>query len=426
MSIRLLAIVAFDLVLFYVLFGHMLVRKLLPRRHAVRVMLRDYERHFTHILRRNRDVFSEAQCSALTKAVAMLRGARKRGDFEERNACLKQFRGGEDLGLPQRKAGWVKEYLEIFVVALAVAFGVRGLFLQPFKIPTGSMAPTLYGIHFEDAAALPKLNPVTRFFEYLHFSRRYVNAIVYEGGQLLGVKTASPSIPFFPATIVTVGNSRFRLPGDARQYCRDLRFLLRRRRTPVEPPRFAAGHVLARGYLELGDHLFVDRTRFNFTEPKRGDITVFLTDDIRDETGHGLGGRYYIKRLVGLPGDELRIVNHRLYVKPPGDTDFVEVDETFAPAYRRIYSFRGGYRGYCHHQQARYLTDAESTFTVPPNEYFMLGDNSENSKDSRFWGTVPRKNLVGRASFVWWPFTRRWGFVDRLEPLDTPSPPTRP
>jgi signal peptidase I len=56
----------------------------------------------------------------------------------------------------------------------------------------------------------------------------------------------------------------------------------------------------------------------------------------------------------------------------------------------------------------------------------MLGDNSENSRDSRFWGTAPRRNLIGRACFVWWPFLRRWGLVDRLEPLDVPSPPNIP
>jgi signal peptidase I len=55
----------------------------------------------------------------------------------------------------------------------------------------------------------------------------------------------------------------------------------------------------------------------------------------------------------------------------------------------------------------------------------MLGDNSESSSDGRYFGPVPRENIVGRACFVWWPFSRRWGLVDRAEPLSEPTPPTR-
>ena len=56
----------------------------------------------------------------------------------------------------------------------------------------------------------------------------------------------------------------------------------------------------------------------------------------------------------------------------------------------------------------------------------MLGDNTENSLDSRFWGFVPRRNLVGTALFVWWPFSRRFGLVDRVEPLPGDTPPNFP
>jgi signal peptidase I len=205
----------------------------------------------------------------------------------------------------------------------------------------------------------------------------------------------------------------------------------RRSYQPGKSLYFAEGTVLASGWLELGDHLFVNRTRYCFAEPQRGDVTVFLTDGIRDEEGRALGGRYYIKRLVGLPGDKIRIRNHKLYLCPAGQADFVEATDGIGPGFSRVTSLRGGYRGYCHFpstppHNCPFLTTDDDVFTVPPGRYFMLGDNSENSKDSRFWGTVPRTNLIGRAAFTWWPFSRRWGFVDVAEPADFASPPTLP
>ncbi len=61
---------------------------------------------------------------------------------------------------------------------------------------------------------------------------------------------------------------------------------------------------------------------------------------------------------------------------------------------------------------------SEYGFTVPEDSYFMMGDNSLNSLDSRFWGTVPSKNIVGKALFIFWPISRRWGLTDRAEPIN--------
>jgi signal peptidase I len=176
------------------------------------------------------------------------------------------------------------------------------------------------------------------------------------------------------------------------------------------------GAVLARGVLLMGDHLFVDRVSFVMREPKRGEITVFVTDGIVAADGKSLGGRYYIKRLMGMPGDTLKISDGKLYVKAAGSSEFVLLDNAAVPAMARVYDSDSGYHGYSHHPGSTFLKSDNAVFKVPPGQYFMLGDNSRNSRDSRFWGTVPRANLIGPASLVWWPFSERWGTVDRAAP----------
>jgi signal peptidase I len=67
--------------------------------------------------------------------------------------------------------------------------------------------------------------------------------------------------------------------------------------------------------------------------------------------------------------------------------------------------------------EVRYEKDYEE-YKLGKNQYFMLGDNSAHSLDSRYWGPVPRKNLMGTAMVVFWPFSHRWGLPDKYEPID--------
>ena len=151
-----------------------------------------------------------------------------------------------------------------------------------------------------------------------------------------------------------------------------------------------AGDTLIRGFLETGDHLFVNRLSLAFKEPKRGDVMVFTTDDLDDPDGTGFGGRYYVKRLVGLPGDTLKIVDRKLYVKPQGEADFRLLDANDAKGFERIYSETGAYHGYAHMPEpALHLTSNSAEMQIPDGHYVMLGDNSENSKDSRYWTAIP-------------------------------------
>lgn len=177
--------------------------------------------------------------------------------------------------------------------------------------------------------------------------------------------------------------------------------------------------------LSIGDHIFVNKfiyglriplTRhrfFRFTEPKRGDVVVFIYPE--DES------KDFIKRVIGLPGDRIRIfgesvsVNgetlprHRLTVKEyPSDKRKLLVKnstERAIPFVRgwRDFDFYDELAGDTDHlvQYEKYLDRDSYDLVVPPGYYFVMGDNRDNSADSREWGFVPDGNIKGKAMFVW-------------------------
>ena len=151
---------------------------------------------------------------------------------------------------------------------------------------------------------------------------------------------------------------------------------------------------------------------------------VFATEGIVGPNGErpADSGDYYVKRLVGMPLDTLKIVNDVLLIKEHGADKFVPVWE-LAPVMKKLYSGQGGYQGHSNRipGQSNFLRYDNEEFTVPENCYFMLGDNTRFSADSRVWGPVPHRNLIGRPAVVFWPFSRRWGCVDKCEALDVPT-----
>lgn len=392
--------------------------------------LKDYEKHLKHYLARQSDVIKPAKCEALQKEITLVHDTRKTNDQTAAKDILEQIEKKEKKLFPKPPMYKIRETVEMLVVVIGIAGGVRALFIQPFQIPTGSMQPTLHGVNFYWKEELPATNKLKAILNYLHYSWRQLDVDVKKEGYLETKRINDVSKPFWPKTEITIAGERYRLPGRPSELM-DKDYALKNAEFDRKGVRFEKGDKLAKGYLESGDHLFVDRTRYAFFEPKRGDVAVFTTKGIKADDGEPFSGNFYIKRLVGLPGDELKIVDRKLYVKLPGETEFKLVDGSIHPGFERMYSMKGGYRGYSHFPPQReiingrfrsskgseYLRNNQETFTVPEGHYFMMGDNSEHSRDSRFFGPVPRKNLLGRACFVWWPFTRRWGLVDRQEPL---------
>jgi signal peptidase I len=167
----------------------------------------------------------------------------------------------------------------------------------------------------------------------------------------------------------------------------------------------AGGQVLSFDVL-AGDMLFVDRFSYHFVRPKVGSGFVFRTDIIPGlQDGTVSADTYFIKRLVGVPGDTLEIREPVLYRNGQPITG--------APNFEKEFKQIGGYPGYRNRapndSNQIYLTKPGDTVTVPPDNYFACGDNSSNSRDSRYWGFVPAAAVVGRPLFVYYPFTRRWG-----------------
>ncbi len=122
--------------------------------------------------------------------------------------------------------------------------------------------------------------------------------------------------------------------------------------------------------------VLVDKWSYLFHAPARGDIIIFHAPPEP--------GQDYVKRIIGLPGDSVTIKNTTVIV------DGVTLSESYvAPQDQGVPA------------GARTITN----MVVPPNDYFVLGDNRAVSSDSRIWGFVPRANIIGRAAFVYWPLS---------------------
>ncbi|HJO96044.1 MAG TPA: signal peptidase I [Victivallales bacterium] len=362
-------------------------------------------------LRRDDDILTDKQ----KKEISDINSKVKKLDVKDSQKVKSELTGltnRYNKTVPKKNFKIILEYAEIIVVALTVAFGIRALYVQPFKIPTSSMQPTLFGIHYIEKKAIPDL---PQPLEFALFSTQRAKAVTEKGGPFEGFFPPYSKFLFFPWSAFDIGGVRYDLPGKPQKVA-EYSFL----KYKSMPTYFPANTTIANGWLSDGDHLFVNRLIYHFVEPARGDIVVFTTNGLyEDATGQPLTkvGFYYVKRLVGMPGDYMKIVNNMLYIKPKGKNSYKPVTDFNVEAFNRIYSHKGGYQGYT---SVGRLAKGKVVH-VPPNSYFMMGDNSYWSADSRYWGFVPRQNIVGKALFVFWPFSRRWGMADVQPPVNYPT-----
>lgn len=367
---------------------------LLPRyRKEAKLVLRAARK----LLRYRQDILPERDLISLREGCTRLEVAlrkRSRGDIEQATGKLHET---FDHAAPAPPLAGLRENTEVILVALVIALGVRAYFLQPFKIPTGSMQPTLYGVTGTPTVEPPPNFPA-RAADFVLRGRTWIDVTAKEDDTVIGLREVS-RFHFFTSTEVVTRSRTYSVPAPANVVRDDFRIY------PGMP--LHAGQPIVRGHADSGDQLFVDKVSYNFVRPKDGDVFVFKTTGIRRIiVPPGMGSQYYIKRLAGLGGQNLRIDPPHLYVDGEIPSQFV---------FRRVMSMRDGYNGYSNGSgrgaSFPILGSPADDYTVPAHSFFALGDNSYHSSDSRYFGPVPEQNLVGRGLVVYWPFIGQWGLI---------------
>lgn len=342
----------------------------------------------------------------------------------------------------------IADNVDVIVVAGILALSVRSFFFQPFQIPTNSMYPSFYGMTaqvYENGKDSPNfVQKLTRLA--LKKASNY-NLTAPEDGEVF-IRINHPSqmaknggifnaqirparwlfvLPTSERTYTFLQNSKtFELSVPADFSLDSVMFEAYPFKTnkPTPSQYFEAINGKAKieqkkdgdFYLSLGrkkagerilnfdilggDMLFVDRFSYNFRKPKIGEPFVFKTGNIAGLTKLNGGipdDKYYIKRLVGQGGDTLRVKDSVLLrnEKP------IEGSKAFTFNAETKYD-------YCGYKAEGDMKNGKSV-KVAPHSYFAMGDNSANSLDSRYWGDVPEKSVVGRALVIFYPFTQRWG-----------------
>jgi signal peptidase I len=180
--------------------------------------------------------------------------------------------------------------------------------------------------------------------------------------------------------------------------------------------------------LLIGDHVFVDRISFApetrwlgplvpYGEVRRGDIVVFLSP--------AEPGLYVVKRIIAVPGDRIHLRDGVVYLNgQPQDEPYVIRKRPYSPFRDDFPAVPPG--GLVIDVTPEWRAELPQLIegddlVVPPGQYFAMGDNRDDSRDSRYWGFIPRANIIGRPMFIYWSFEtppsqyQKTGMVERIK-----------
>lgn len=413
--------------------GPLVVRWFLSRTLRQAVALR---KHVWKILNHQRDILQPNAISEVETAMEELhRTIRRTADKKTLEKQMERLEEVANKWLKPYPNATARENVEVLLVALAVAMGIRTFFLQPFKIPTGSMQPTLFGVtslpdftkvkseteaaeqrKMQAALSIPTgLERVKQWFQGVS----YLHLVADRDGTLEAVDPPVRIAIFnIKQTIRFAGESHtLWFPPDYGVADRGLEA-----RAGIRVGQsFRKGEDIFKLKIQAGDHLFVDRITYNFRAPTRGEIIVFETKGIV-----GLPqDQFYIKRLVALGNERVQLGDDRHLVINGNRLD------ARVPHFENVYSFNpkdppqeSHYSGHVNQKVAQpflppwqglapLFPDGSAVYTNPPGHYMVMGDNTMNSYDSRGWGSFPATNVIGKSFFVYWPITDRFGWGHR-------------
>ncbi|GAA5123041.1 signal peptidase I [Luteolibacter yonseiensis] len=377
-----------------------------------------------------RDLLKPERIAEIDSRRADLAAAIKSKDLADVNEASKQLRAICENSLPHEKPlGWFEENVEVMFVAIVIALGLRAYYLQPFRIPTGSMQPTLNGIIGTPLAKNEWPGLPVRLWEKVMRGRSYVSVVNDKDRHVAILPPGRPDIRdtqmlhFFSRSVLISRDAEpLKLPAPASAcLSAGLKSAIMQNGGFLEK-----GIKLCEGFVDTGDLVLVDKFSYHFRKPKRGEVFVFDTidiDGIQKRSGPQGAGSHYIKRLCGVPGDTLAVQSPNLIVngkiaQEPGIQRVIRGEGA--------YSINSGGYGFASPEDPdangkrlrQFISKSGDNLTLAATarpgmrEYAALGDNTGNSLDSRYWGSVKEFNLVGPALFSLWPFTTgHWGFI---------------
>ncbi|BCX47576.1 signal peptidase I [Haloferula helveola] len=381
-----------------------------------------------------RDLLADDRIDEIESRRVDLREAMKSNDRKLVEEAGKQLRATCEQALPRApKQTWWEENVEVLFVALVIALGLRAYVLQPFRIPTGSMQPTLNGItvvRAPDSFEKPWIGQ--RAFEWLWRGRTYKTYVAENDMKLVPQRNGHAGRPaswfLFTRTAFDFSDgTTIKVPAESNEAGNIFK-------GSDTPGQYKAGETIFNGWIDTGDLVLVDKISYHFRKPKRGEVFVFDTRGIptrgesRGPMADQSGGSHYIKRLCGVPGDELQIDAPELWVNGK------IADE---PGIVRVMKHEGEYAAYANgeprpgyilgdlrpggmavaYSKAPLVKEGDvfklkDSEQVGMRQYAALGDNTANSLDSRYWGPVHEFNLAGPGWFSLWPFgSGHWGFI---------------